>query len=65
MINGEEMVVSTLRDISSRKKTENELKRSQQRLTEVQDLAGIGTESMSMVVRLRSDIRLVHPVPVS
>ena len=44
-INGEQMVVSTLRDISSRKATENELKRSRQRLREIQELAGLGTWS--------------------
>jgi len=44
-INGEQMVVSTLRDISARKATENELKRSRQRLREIQELAGLGTWS--------------------
>tara|TARA_R110002049_G_scaffold47902_3_gene138502 strand:- start:8854 stop:11016 length:2163 start_codon:yes stop_codon:yes gene_type:complete len=44
-INGEEMVLSTLRDISARKQAENELKRSRQRLREIQELAGIGTWS--------------------
>ena len=44
-INGEQMVVSTLRDISARKQAENELRRSRQRLHEIQDLAGIGTWS--------------------
>ena len=44
-INGEQMVVSTLRDISARKQAENELKRSRQRLHDIQELAGIGTWS--------------------
>jgi PAS domain S-box-containing protein len=42
---GEEMVVSTIRDISLRKQAENELKKSRHRLRDLQRLAGLATWS--------------------
>ncbi len=42
---GEEMVVSTIRDISIRKKAENELRMSRRRLRDLQRLAGLATWS--------------------
>jgi len=42
---GEAMVVSTIRDISIRKKAENELMMSRQRLRDLQRLAGLATWS--------------------
>lgn len=42
-IDGDEMMVSTLRDISLRKAAEDQLKRSQQRLRDMQHLAGLAT----------------------
>ncbi len=42
---GEQMVVSTIRDISLRKKAENELNRNRQRLRDLQSLAGLATWS--------------------
>ncbi len=47
-VHGEELVVSTIRDISLRKEAENELKRSRQRLRDLQRLAGLGTWSYDM-----------------
>ncbi len=44
-LRGEEMVMSTIRDISLRKKAENDLKRSRQRLRDLQSLAGLATWS--------------------
>jgi hypothetical protein len=42
---GEAMVVSTIRDISARKKAENDLMMSRQRLRDLQRLAGLATWS--------------------
>ena len=42
------MVVSTIRDISLRKEAENELKKSQQRLKDLQQLAGLATWSYDL-----------------
>jgi PAS domain S-box-containing protein len=42
-INDEEMVVSTLRDISDRKETERQLEKNRRRLADMQRLAGLGT----------------------
>ena len=47
-VRGEEMLVSTIRDISLRKKAENELQRSQQRLRDLQSLAGLATWSFDV-----------------
>ncbi len=44
-VQGEQMVVSTIRDISLRKRAEQELKRSRQRLRDLQQLAGLATWS--------------------
>lgn len=44
-VEDEEMVVSTIRDISLRKKAEQELKESRQRLRDMQRLAGLATWS--------------------
>lgn len=44
-VDGEEMVVSTFRDISLRKQAENDLKQSQRRLRDLQRLAGLATWS--------------------
>ena len=44
-VQGEEMVVSTIRDISIRKQAENDLKKSRQRLRDLQHLAGLATWS--------------------
>jgi PAS domain-containing protein len=44
-VQGEPMVVTTIRDISLRKKAEKELRQSQQRLRDVQRLAGLATWS--------------------
>jgi PAS domain S-box-containing protein len=48
-VQGETMVVSTIRDITIRKQAERELKRSRQRMHDLQGLAGIGTWSYSVV----------------
>ncbi len=42
-INDEQMVVSTLRDISDRKEAERALEKSRRRLADMQKLAGLGT----------------------
>jgi hypothetical protein len=42
-VQGEQMMVSSIRDISLRKQAENELKKSRQRLHDVQRLAGLAT----------------------
>ena len=42
-INGEDMVVSTLRNISDRKETERALQKNQRLLADMQKLAGLGT----------------------
>ncbi len=42
-INGEEMVVSTLRDISARKEAQRQLEKNRRRLADMQKLAGLGT----------------------
>ena len=44
-VQGERMVVSTIRDISLRKKAETDLKKSRQRLRDLQRLAGLATWS--------------------
>ncbi len=45
---GEEMLISTIRDISQRKAAENELSRSRRRLRELQRMAGLGTWSLDV-----------------
>lgn len=45
---GEEMLISTIRDISQRKAAENELARSRRRLRELQRMAGLGTWSFDV-----------------
>lgn len=47
-LEGEAMVVSTIRDISLRKEAENELKKSRQRLRDLQHLAGLATWSYDL-----------------
>ena len=47
-LRGEPMIISTIRDISLRKKAENELKQSRQRLRDVQRLAGLATWSFDV-----------------
>ncbi len=47
-VQGEKMIVSTLRDISLRKIAENELKRSQTRLRDLQRMAGLATWSFDV-----------------
>ncbi len=47
-LQGESMVVSTIRDISLRKEAENELKKSRQRLKDLQQLAGLATWSYDL-----------------
>jgi PAS domain S-box-containing protein len=44
-VQGKEMLVSTIRDISLRKKAEHELQRSRERLRDLQRLAGLATWS--------------------
>ena len=44
-IQGEDMLVSTIRDISLRKKAESDLKKSRQKLRDLQRLAGLATWS--------------------
>ncbi len=44
-VRGEDMLVSTIRDISQRKKAETELHQSRQRLRDLQSLAGLATWS--------------------
>ena len=47
-VDGNEMVVSTVRDISLRKKAESALERNRQRLRDLQQLAGLGTWSFDV-----------------
>jgi PAS domain S-box-containing protein len=47
-VQGDSMVVSTIRDISLRKEAENELKKSRQRLKDLQRLAGLATWSYDL-----------------
>ncbi len=47
-VDGDELVVSTIRDISPRKEAENNLQRSRQRLRDLQRLAGLGTWSFDL-----------------
>ena len=47
-LQGESMIVSTIRDISLRKEAENELKKSRQRLKDLQQLAGLATWSYDL-----------------
>ena len=49
VVDGEEMLVSTIRDISLRKQAENDLKRSRAKLREFQRLAGLATWSYNIV----------------
>ena len=48
---GEEMLISTIRDISQRKAAENELARSRRRLRELQRMAGLGTWSFDVATQ--------------
>ncbi|TWU60510.1 Serine/threonine-protein kinase PknD [Rubripirellula tenax] len=48
-VQGEKMLVSTMRDISQRKVAENELKRSRARLRDLQRMAGLATWSYDVV----------------
>jgi PAS domain S-box-containing protein len=47
-LDGESLVVAHFRDISARKVAEDELRRSQQRLQEIQELASLGTWEYSL-----------------
>jgi PAS domain S-box-containing protein len=47
-VQGEEMVVATIRDISLRKQAENDLKKSRQRLRDLQSLARLATWSFDV-----------------
>ncbi|TWU48191.1 protein kinase domain-containing protein [Rubripirellula reticaptiva] len=48
-VEGEQMLLSTLRDISLRKIAENELKRSRARLRDLQGMAGLATWSYDVI----------------
>ena len=48
-LNGETMLISSIRDISLRKQTENELRRSRRRLKDLQSLAGLATWSYDAI----------------
>ncbi|MGB7329330.1 MAG: protein kinase [Rubripirellula sp.] len=48
-VDGEQMLLSTLRDISLRKNAENELKRSRARLRDLQGMAGLATWSYDVI----------------